>query len=212
MITKPQARTFLRQALDRGAEFNAYDLRAYQVTAAYKAADALLAGRHAVLTLPTGTGKTLICGMAAALYLQNRTVGRVLFTAPRRTLLNQLGTRSAWLNPTFPATAVGADPREDDRHVMAKFRHGRVIFGMPEFMGTRLAAGVISEKILSQVSLLIIDEFDHFLTLRYRVADAVVTFHEAIENLLSALPRDCRLLMVSATTPAVAKSPAGLRL
>lgn len=201
MLSRSRARTFLEQALERGADNNAYEVRAYQITAATKTVGELLAGRHAVLTLPTGTGKTVICGMAAALFLAERPDLRALFTAPRRTLLSQLHSRSRWLSPTFPAVAVGTDPREDDRHVRAAFNYGRLIFGMPEFLGNRLSHGVLADELIAQLRLLIIDEFDHFLTLRYRARDVAVTFHDALESLLSRLPDTCRLLLVSATTP-----------
>lgn len=147
MLSKSRARAYLKRALEQGAENNAYETRAYQITAAIRAVDELLNGRNAVLTLPTGTGKTVICGMAATLLLNEQPDVRALFTAPRRTLLNQLHTRSRWISPTFPAVAVGADPREDDRHVHAAFNYGRLIFGMPEFLGNRLSSGVVADEL-----------------------------------------------------------------
>ena len=206
MLSRSRARTFLEQALVRGADNNAYEVRAYQITAAAKTVGELLEGRNAVLTLPTGTGKTVICGMAAALFLAELADVRALFTAPRRTLLSQLHSRSRWISPTFPAVAIGTDPREDDRHVRAAFNYGRLIFGMPEFLGNRLSHGVVADELIAQLRLLIIDEFDHFLTLRYRARDVAVTFHDALENLLSRLPDSCRLLLVSATTPEAPKA------
>lgn len=201
MLHRSRARAFLEQALKRGAFNNAYQARSYQSTAAIKSADEILLDRNAVLTLPTGTGKTVICGMAAALFLTERPDARVLFTAPRRTLLSQLHDRSRWLNPTYPARLVGTDPREDARHVRASFDYGRILFGMPEFLSNRLRDGTVPDDIIEQLGLLIIDEFDHFLTLRYLARDVAVTFHDALDGLLKRLPPHCRLLLVSATTP-----------
>jgi superfamily II DNA/RNA helicase len=204
MLLRSRAKSFLEQALKRGAINNAYQIRPYQSTSAIKSVDELLQDRNAVLTLPTGTGKTVICGMAAALFLSERPQARVLFTAPRRTLLSQLHDRSRWLNPTFPSRLVGADPREDGRHVRASFDYARVVFGMPEFLSNRLGDGTVPDVIVAQIGLLIIDEFDHFLTLRYLARDVAVTFHDALERLLARLPPHCRLLLVSATTPEAA--------
>lgn len=195
------AKAFLQGALSRGATIQRYEPRAYQSEAATKAAVELLAKRHAVLTLPTGTGKTVICGMTAALFLRDRPGARVIYTAPRRTLLSQLQERSRWLNPTFPTRLVGADPREDDRHVVASFHYARIVFGMPEFLSKRIDAHLIPRSVGKQLTLLIVDEFDAFLTLRYLARGVSVTFHEALENLIGAMPPSCRFLLVSATTP-----------
>jgi superfamily II DNA/RNA helicase len=208
MLNRQGAKSFVKEALARGADFNRYELRGYQSTAAWKGATELLAGRHAVLTLPTGTGKTVICGMAAALFLRERARARVVFTAPRRTLLSQLHDRSRWLNPTFSVRAVGTDPRENDRHVFASFNYARVVFGMPEFLTNRLATNVVPPELVRDIQLLIIDEFDAFLTLRYLARRVAVTFHEALDGLIGALPSTCRLLLVSATTPEAAAVPA----
>jgi superfamily II DNA or RNA helicase len=207
MWGRAAARAFLIQALARGTVFNRYETRAYQSTAAWKAAGALDANGHAVLTLPTGTGKTVICGMTAALFLQEHPEARVVFTAPRRTLLSQLHDRSRWLNPTFSVRIVGADPREDDRHVAASFTYARIVFGMPEFLSNRLAAHVIPPDLAGEVELLIVDEFDAFLTLRYLARRVAVSFHEALSDLIAALPSTCRLMLVSATTPEAATGP-----
>lgn len=204
MLLRARAKSFLEKALKRGAVNNAYQIRSYQSTSAIKSVDELLQDRNAVLTLPTGTGKTVICGMAAALFLNERPQARVLFTAPRRTLLNQLHERSRWLNPTFPSRLVGADPREDGRHVRASFDYAPVVFGMPEFLSNRLGDGTVPDDIAAQISLLIVDEFDHFLTLRYLARGVAATFHDALAGLLDRLPPRCRLLLVSATTPEAA--------
>jgi superfamily II DNA or RNA helicase len=204
MLQRSRATAFLKQALKRGGINNVYEVRSYQSTAAIRSVDELLQDRHAVLTLPTGTGKTVICGMAAALYLTERPDSRVLFTAPRRALLSQLHERSRWLNPTFPIRLVGADPREDGRHVRASFEYARIVFGMPEFLSNRLGDGTLDGAIASEVGLVIIDEFDHFLALRYLARSVAVSFHDALKSLLDQLPAHCRLLLVSATTPEIA--------
>jgi superfamily II DNA or RNA helicase len=204
MLLRSRAKSFLEQALKRGAVNNAYQIRSYQSTSAVKSVAELLQNQNAVLTLPTGTGKTVICGMAAALFLKERPKAQVLFTAPRRTLLSQLHERSRWLNPTFPSRLVGADPREDGRHVRASFDYARIVFGMPEFLSNRLGDGTVPNDMTAQIGLVIIDEFDHFLTLRYLARGVAVTFHNALVGLLERLPPRCRLLLVSATTPEAA--------
>jgi superfamily II DNA/RNA helicase len=204
MLERRRVKAFLEQALARGAGNNHYEPRAYQSTAAAKSVDELLTNRHAVLTLPTGTGKTVICGMTAALFLSERPEARIIYTAPRRTLLSQLHERSRWLNPTFPIRLVGADPRENDRHVVASFNYARIVFGMPEFLSNRIAARVVPEELVRKTNLLIVDEFDAFLTLRYLARGIAVTFHDALRNLVAVLPPTFRLLLVSATTPEVA--------
>ncbi|WP_157204847.1 helicase-related protein [Methylomonas methanica] len=146
--------------------------------------------------------------MTAALFLSGRPDTRILFTAPRRTLLTQLHDRSRWLNPSHPVQLVGLDPRENDRHVAASSRYAPILFGMPEFLANRIARGAVPPDLVERVGLLIIDEFDAFLTLRYLARRTAVSFHEPLERLISALPSTCRLLLVSATTPEIASPKA----
>jgi len=205
-LTRAAARSLLRAALGRAAGFQKYDLRLYQVTAARKSAEAVLSNSHAVLTLPTGTGKTLICGMAAALVLEERPESRILFTAPRKTLISQLRDRSRWLGPTATTGLVGIDPRDGEQRVRAAFEYSKVLFGMPEFLANRIRSGLVDRATIDRIDLLIVDEFDAFLTLRYLASGVSVTFHDSLDALLSQLPESCRLLMVSATTPEVASA------
>lgn len=200
---------YLRQALRRASSLQSYDERPYQVTAARKSAAAVLDGKHAVLTLPTGTGKTLVCGMAAALYLRERPDERVVFTAPRRTLLSQLRDRSRWLGPTVTTGAVGLDPREGQQRVIAAFDYSKVLFGMPEFLANRIGSGLLEKSATDRIGMLIVDEFDAFLTLRYLARGEAVSFHEPLSALMSALRPECRLLLVSATTPETATTGSG---
>lgn len=204
MLSRQGAGAYLEDALRRGAAINAYDVRSYQITAAFKAASALCEDQHAVLTLPTGTGKTVICGMTAALFRQARPESRVVITAPRRTLLIQLRDRSRWLNPTASTAIVGVDKRQNDQFIRAAFHHAPVIFGMPEFLARRLAGGVVPADQIARIGLLIVDEFDAFLTLRYLAKGVAADFHDPFAALKAALPADCRLMLVSATTPEAA--------
>ncbi|WP_137179215.1 DEAD/DEAH box helicase [Roseomonas sp. AR75] len=203
---RAKARAALRRALVRGAEIQNYEVRAYQLTAAVKCAEALLGGRNAVLTLPTGTGKTLICGMASALFLTASPDERVLFTAPRKTLLSQLRERSLWLGPTASTGLVGIDARDSDQRVRAAFEYSKVLFGMPEFLANRLQSGAVDAHAIERIKLLVIDEFDAFLTLRYLARGVSAAFHEPLELLRSKLSIECRVLLVSATTPEIASA------
>ena len=192
---------YLRDALKRGISFYHYRARGYQLDAAYDCAASLLASKNTVLTLPTGTGKTVISGMAAALFLREKEGALALYTAPRRTLLSQLHERSRWLNPTCSIRLVGMDSREDYRHLLASFKYARVIFGMPEFIFNRIELGDLPSDQIRRISLCIIDEFDAFLTLRYLARGISVEFHSSLSRLIAVLPSDCHLLLVSATTP-----------
>ncbi|UAL10153.1 DEAD/DEAH box helicase [Caulobacter segnis] len=212
MLARRAAGAYLKEALGRGASLNPYEVRTYQVTAAFKAATQLCNGHNAVLTLPTGTGKTVICGMTAALFKQARPDARVVITAPRRTLLSQLHARSRWLNPTASTAIVGADPRQDDRFVRAAFHHVPIVFGMPEFLTRRLQRRVVPQDQVASIGLVIVDEFDAFLTLRYLAKGVVAGFHEAFAELRAAIPDDCRLLLVSATTPEASSPDPGASL
>lgn len=202
-LTRESAKRILYAAIRHGSTVQPYDERAYQVTAAYRSATAVLSGRNAVLTLPTGTGKTLICGMAAALYLSERPDAQILFTAPRKTLVGQLRDRSRWLGPTASTALLGIDPRDSAQRVIAAFDYAKVVFGMPEYLANRLASGIVPAAAIERLELLIIDEFDAFLTLRYLARGLSVSFHDALDALRKQLPGTCRLLLVSATTPEV---------
>jgi superfamily II DNA or RNA helicase len=110
----------LRTAASNGFH---YERRPYQITVAHRAAKALSQGRHVILTLPTGTGKTLIAGMVASLHLHTNPEDIVLVTAPRLVLLSQLATRTRWLSGTFPATALGIPPITRNADVVPVVAH-----------------------------------------------------------------------------------------
>lgn len=207
-LTRASAKKFLHAAINRGSAIQPYEERGYQTTAAHKSAEALLGGNNAVLTLPTGTGKTLICGMTAVLYLNERPDARVLFTAPRKTLIAQLRDRSRWLGPTASTALVGVDPRDNDQRVIAAFDYAKLLFGMPEYLANRLASGILPSAARDRIDLVIVDEFDAFLTLRYQARGLSVSFHDSLDALRKQLPDTCRLLLVSATTPEIAAAEA----
>ena len=192
---------YLKRALKAGRHIATYETRSYQLRAAHLAAAAIAKKKHAVLTLPTGTGKTLICGMAAAIFLRDNPEARVIVSAPRLALLEQISDRTKWLNPTHGSRAIGLDARESSAHVRSTFHNYRVIFGMPDFLSRRISSASIPRREINSVKLLIVDEFDAFLTTRYLSTYATVSFHQSFQKLIDMLPSDCRLLLISATTP-----------
>ncbi len=87
----------------------------------------------------------------------------------------------------------------DDHHLLPLFQRGKIIFGMAGWLANRANDGRLPVKLLSSVRLLIVDEFDAYLTLDY--AEGGVRFHEPLQRLRQHLDPTCVLLLVSATTP-----------
>jgi ERCC4-related helicase len=158
-------------------------------------------GQSAVLTLPTGTGKTLIAGMVAHLLLGEERHRRIIFTAPRRTLLSQLAQRTRWLNPVHPTHAVGIDGRNRAVDVRSAFAHAQVIFGMPEFLARRLQNGTVASDRVRNIDFLIIDEFDAFLAFKYGARGVYAELYDDLRELINAVGPQARVLLMSATTP-----------
>jgi superfamily II DNA/RNA helicase len=202
IYTRPQSKRIILSSLSVGAKNGiVFDERPYQITIAHKCHTALASGENVIMTLPTGTGKTLISGMVTCLHLHKNPEDIVLVTAPRQVLLKQISNETRWLSGTFPTTSLGIPPNDRPQDIIPVFSRAKVIFAMPEFLSGRIKRKFIPTDLLSKVSLLIVDEFDAFLTFRYRINDVVADLHQSISKLLEGLPNNCQVMMMSATTP-----------
>lgn len=165
--------------------------------------DPAVAGRDALVSAQTGSGKTVAFGLAIAPDLlagRNRMeeagLPVALVIAPTRELALQVARELAWLYGEAAATVAtcvgGMDPRSE-RRVLERGAH--IVVGTPGRLRDHITRGALD---LSEVRAVVLDEADEMLDLGFR---------EDLEFILEASPEERRTLMFSATVP---KSIAGL--
>jgi ATP-dependent RNA helicase DeaD len=159
--------------------------------------DPALAGRDALVSAQTGSGKTVAFGLAMApdlldgrKRLAQPAAPLSLVIAPTRELALQVARELTWLYEeagAFIATCVGGmDPRTERR---ALERGVHIVVGTPGRLRDHITRGALD---LSAVRALVLDEADEMLDLGFR---------EDLEFILEASPEDRRTLMFSATVP-----------
>jgi hypothetical protein len=139
--------------------------------------------------------------MVAHLLLGAKRERRIVFTAPRRTLISQLAKRTRWLNPVHPTHAVGIDGYSRAIDVRSAFALAQIIFGMPEFLARRLTNETVAGNRRQQIAFIIVDEFDAFLAFKYGSRTMSAVLYEDLEALIDAVGGSPRFLLMSATTP-----------
>lgn len=155
------------------------------------------AGRDALVSAQTGSGKTVAFGLALA----DQILGgaeRLLFAeaplalaiAPTRELALQVARELAWLYAETGAriaTCVGGMDYRTERRALERGAH--IVVGTPGRLRDHIERGSLD---LSKVRACVLDEADEMLDLGFR---------EDLEFILQAAPETRRTLMFSATVP-----------
>jgi ATP-dependent RNA helicase DeaD len=159
--------------------------------------DPALAGRDALVSAQTGSGKTVAFGLAMAPDLLDgrKRLGSTglplsLVIAPTRELALQVARELTWLYEEAGASVAtcvgGMDPRTERR---ALERGAHIVVGTPGRLRDHITRGALD---LSGIRAVVLDEADEMLDLGFR---------EDLEFILEASPEDRRTLMFSATVP-----------
>lgn len=160
--------------------------------------DPALAGRDALVSAQTGSGKTVAFGLAMAPTLLGdaETFGRAgaplaLVIAPTRELAMQVKRELEWLfelTGAVIASCVGGMDIRSERRVLERGAH--IVVGTPGRLCDHIRRNALD---MSQIKAAVLDEADEMLDLGFR---------EDLEFILESAPDDRRTLMFSATVPA----------
>ncbi|TXH94715.1 MAG: DEAD/DEAH box helicase, partial [Pseudorhodobacter sp.] len=157
-----------------------------------------VAGRDALVSAQTGSGKTVAFGLAIAPEILNGSdqllyadVPAALIIAPTRELAQQVARELEWLyGPAGAklATCVGGMDYRTEKRALDRGAH--IVVGTPGRLRDHIERGSLD---LSGVQAVVLDEADEMLDLG---------FAEDLEFILAAAPETRRTLMFSATVPA----------
>ncbi|MGQ0566580.1 MAG: DEAD/DEAH box helicase [Gemmobacter sp.] len=156
-----------------------------------------VAGRDALVSAQTGSGKTVAFGLAIApevLGTQERLLYAdkplALIVAPTRELALQVAREFEWLYAVAGAslaTCVGGMDYRTERRALDRGAH--VVVGTPGRLRDHIERGSLD---LSGLKAVVLDEADEMLDMGFR---------EDLEFILSGAPAERRTLMFSATVP-----------
>jgi ATP-dependent RNA helicase DeaD len=157
-----------------------------------------VAGRDALVSAQTGSGKTVAFGLAIAPEILNGSdqllyadVPAALIIAPTRELAQQVARELEWLyGPAGAklATCVGGMDYRTEKRALDRGAH--IVVGTPGRLRDHIERGSLD---LSGIQAVVLDEADEMLDLG---------FAEDLEFILAAAPDSRRTLMFSATVPA----------
>ena len=156
-----------------------------------------VAGRDALVSAQTGSGKTVAFGLAIAPEILNGAdqllyadVPSALIIAPTRELAQQVARELEWLyGPAGAklATCVGGMDYRTEKRALDRGAH--IVVGTPGRLRDHIERGSLD---LSGIQAVVLDEADEMLDLG---------FAEDLEFILAAAPDTRRTLMFSATVP-----------
>jgi len=156
-----------------------------------------VAGRDALVSAQTGSGKTVAFGLAMAPEILNGAdqllyadVPVSLVIAPTRELALQVARELEWLYGTAGAklaTCVGGMDYRSEKRALERGAH--IVVGTPGRLRDHIERGSLD---LSGIQAVVLDEADEMLDLG---------FAEDLEFILAAAPETRRTLMFSATVP-----------
>jgi len=175
--------------------------RRYQVEAAAKLVRLFARGINSLLPLPTGTGKTLICNLVARATIEQSPGLRALIVVPRRVLVTQHLKYLDWMANAVETFAL-TDQNVSSAARTARFLNASaVLVTTPELFANQVKSGLIATSLASSFRLIIADEFDEFLLSEYTDSGCECRFDIAFQNLLHAVDRNAKFLLMSATSP-----------
>ncbi|WFU25437.1 DEAD/DEAH box helicase [Bradyrhizobium sp. CB1717] len=188
------------------ARDRAYTLRRYQVETAIRAVEIALAGRNAGIELPTGTGKTLIACLVAALWKKLRPTSRVLLIVPSRTLVVQHFDVALWIAKSLTVDRLTDDQSGDPGALRRTILRSDLLVSTPGILAGAVARG-IADDVISSFDLVIVDEFDQFVVVDETDRESAVRYAELWQRLVRELPAAARYLVKSATLGLASQEP-----
>lgn len=177
------------------------DLRPYQLQASIESVECLLQGENVVIDLPTGTGKTMIANMVTYLWRKRRPDSRVLYVVPRRILVGQHREHAKWLAPGSFSLGIGELAMRNLGRYAARLKIYHVYMTTPMILANSVRSLATDPSVFSTVDLVIVDEFDEFLTFEYQQYGTSARFKREFLHLHQLFGDNVRFLLMSATSP-----------
>ncbi|CBZ54008.1 hypothetical protein NCLIV_037910 [Neospora caninum Liverpool] len=165
--------------------------------------------RDCLIQARTGTGKTLcfLLVVIERMLLQPPTGVGALVIAPTRELAAQILREAEQLvafHPVEVAALVGGNSRKADE-LLLKRRRPQILVCTPGRLLDHLENTFMFSALLEQLQILVLDEADRHVFLRYLCAEASSLMElghlEELKQLFSYLPRNRQSLLFSATLP-----------
>lgn len=138
---------------------------------------------------------------------------RALLLAPRRALAAQHGRYSAWTYPMMRSVLVDDERVGRPLQLAAACAKASLLVGLPGQVASAIQSATISAEIAASIGLILVDEFDEFLTEEYRIDGPAVRFEQDFARLRETLP-NVPMALMSGSSPGALKTtdPAILRL
>jgi hypothetical protein len=167
--------------------------------AAIEAVQAALAGYNAAIELPTGTGKTLVACLAAAIWKGLNPDSRVLLIVPSRTLVAQHFEVARWITCDLKVDRLEDQNFGHPADVRRIILRSDLLISTPGVLGNSLARRVVEREIVDTFDFVIVDEYDQMLVVEEDGLTTAVRHAETWRRLRSQLPANARYLIKSAT-------------
>lgn len=130
---------------------------------------------------------------------------RALLLAPRRALAAQHGRYSAWTYPMMRSVLVDDERVGRPLQLAAACVKASLLVGLPGQVASAIQSATIPPEIAASIGLVLVDEFDEFLTEEYRLDGPSVRFEQDFARLRKALPHVPMALM-SGSSPGALKT------
>jgi superfamily II DNA/RNA helicase len=177
--------------------------------------------KSAILDLPTGAGKTNVALITAAgLLLQSKTgvdypaERKAFFIVPTRVLISQVVKAATWISPEIRRVGLDDSLAHNRIRLRAAYDDSHLIVSTPGLLAGLLSAGSLGPNWKSDISFVIVDEFDEFLIDEATPRGFDVRFDVSFEKLYSHIQDKPTLLMsgTNPTNPGAFVSPSSRRL
>lgn len=130
---------------------------------------------------------------------------RALLLAPRRTLAAQHGRYSAWTYPMMRSVLVDDERVARPLQLAAACSKASLLIGLPGQVASAIQSAAIPFEIATSIALVLVDEFDEFLTEEYGLEGPAVRFEQDFARLREALP-EVPMALMSGSSPGALKT------
>lgn len=173
------------------------EVRPYQTETAQNAFARLQSGINVEISLPPGTGKTLIANIISWYWLLDSPNSRVLHIAPWHRLVERHQLLSRWMAPEiFPMRLDRASLEKPFLLKPMLYSH-RVIISTPRLFAGSVINGTFPRNRLEEIDLVILDEYDSFLTIDYQIKSVEVQLHKHYEMIINFTKERARYVLVT---------------
>lgn len=175
-----------------------FEDRVFQAHAALSLAASLAAGRHALLQLPPGVGKTLIAQLVMVLSAKRQPSIKQLVICPTTLLVDQHVRASRWMWQALRIAKLDASLPGGTSSLRYLAKTSDILISTPRLLWNALTTDRLPFEFLDLVDLCFVDEYDEFT----KHDDQVPRLHANFAPLFEALSRrNVKFVGLSAASP-----------